>query len=90
MSKKTERNLYRKLLYQQEKNAKLEALNTELVEACEEAILIKNLTARADWLARHSDDLDTDAYYGDADELNKQVAEIEAKIRAAIQKARGK
>ncbi len=61
--------------------------NNALIKALKNALLIPNLVRQAEWARRHSDDLDTDAFYGDATALDFKVNEITNQIRTALAEA---
>lgn len=68
-------------------NALLIASAPELLEACRDAVLTRNLVHKYDQLGQLDDDLRTDAAEPEQDDIYREILKIDDRLRAAIAKA---
>jgi len=73
-----------------EKIERLEAEKRVLLEACRDAICLRALVEKLEWLKRHEDDLRADFNEGSIKEQEKQISSILGNISIAIAQAERK
>jgi len=61
-----------------------------LLEACRDALCLRGLVEKVEWMKRHAEDLRSDFNEGNIADIEKQINTIIDNIRAAIEAAEGR